>query len=245
MLLKNKVVLVTGGSRGIGAAIVRRFAREGAAVAFSYASSVDAAEQLAEGLRVEGAQVDAFHADQREPEAAARLVREVHARFGRLDVLVNNAGVFSAGPTAEVTDEEYARVFDVNTEAVFRAGREALRLLEDGGRVVNLTTVVADRVPMAGLSVYAGSKAAVIAFTKAWARELGARRITVNAVNPGPIDTDMNSAQGPMRDVMIAPTALGRYGRAEEVAAAVAFLASDDASYITGTTLDVDGGFNA
>jgi 3-oxoacyl-[acyl-carrier protein] reductase len=192
--LSNKVALVTGGSRGIGAATARALAQAGATVAVSYAASADKAEALARELEASGHRTSAFRADQGDPAQVEDLIRAVVSRFGRLDILVNNAGVFVTGLVGEVTDEAYERQFGINVRGVFAAVRAAAGVMGDGGRIVSVASVLGDRVPFPGSSAYGATKAAVSAFTKGWARDLASRGITVNAVQPGPIDTDMNPA---------------------------------------------------
>ena len=242
--LSGKVALVTGGARGIGAAIVRRLARDGADVAFSYAASEDRARALVKEIEASGRRSVAIRADQASTEQVAALVKEAHARLGRLDILVNSAGVFVTGTVddAQADLAAFDRQFDVNVKVVAAAVRDAVPLMSDGGRIVSIGTTGAVHVPFAGAADYIASKAAVAAYTRGWSRDLGTRNITVNVVQPGAIDTDMNPQDGPFAQTLKALTPLGRYGRPEEIAAAVAFLAGPDAAYITGATLNVDGG---
>lgn len=242
--LSGKVALVTGGARGIGAAIVRRLARDGADVAFSYAASEDRARALVKEIEASGRRAVAIRADQASTDQVAALVKEAHARLGRLDILVNSAGVFVTGTVddAQADLAAFDRQFDVNVKGVAAAVRAAVPLMSDGGRIVSIGTTGAVHVPFAGAADYIASKAAVAAYTRGWSRDLGARNITVNVVQPGAIDTDMNPQDGPFAQTLKALTPLGRYGRPEEIAAAVAFLAGPDAAYITGATLNVDGG---
>jgi 3-oxoacyl-[acyl-carrier protein] reductase len=245
--LTGKVALVTGGSRGIGAAAARALAEGGADVALSYAASAEKAEGLVRELEGKGVRAAAFKADQGDPAQVEGLVQAVVKRFGRLDVLVNNAGVFVTGAVDDASSDvgKLARQFAVNVGGVAAAVRAAAKVMGQGGRIISVGSVLGPRVPFPGVADYSATKAAVAGYTRGWARDLGPRGITVNAVQPGPIDTDMNPSEGDFAAPQKAATALGRYGRPEEVAAAIVFLAGPGASYITGTTLDVDGGFNA
>ena len=245
--LVGKSALVTGGSRGIGAATARALGAAGANVAISYASSAEKAEAVVREIEALGGHAVAWHADQADAARAGALVSQVVERFGGLDILVNNAGVAVYGgvddPSADLVALE--RQWAVNLVGVAALVRAAARVMGKGGRIVSVSSTVAHRVPFAGLADYAASKAALVAYTKGWARDLGPKQITVNAVAPGPIDTDMNPANGPYGDYVKGAVALGRYGNPDEVAAAIAFLVSPQASYITGATLDVDGGQSA
>ncbi len=245
--LAGKVALVTGGSRGIGAAIARALADQGADVAVSYAASADKAEAVVRDLRDDGVRAKAFKADQADAKQVETLVHSVAKEFGRLDILVNNAGVFAGGavndPEADVSALE--RLFAVNVGGVTAAVRAAVQFMGEGGRIITIGSVAGELSPVPGFADYSATKAAVAGYTRGWARDLGAKGITVNTVQPGPIDTDMAPKDGPVADMLKAGTALGRYGKPEEVAAAVAFLAGPAAAYITGTTLNVDGGFTA
>ncbi|HEY3966952.1 MAG TPA: SDR family oxidoreductase [Planctomycetaceae bacterium] len=245
--LSGKVALVTGGSRGIGAATARALAENGADVAISYSASPDKAEAVVRDLTTKGVRAVAIKADQASTAEVERLVAEVVERFGRLDILVNNAGVFVAGALGDpsVDMAQLDRQFAINVGDVVTAVRAAVKVMGEGGRIISVGSGLGTKVPFPGIADYSATKAAVANYTKGWARDLGPKGITVNAVQPGPINTEMNPDNTDFASIQKASTALGRYGRPEEVAAAIAFLASPQASYITGTTLDVDGGFNA
>jgi len=243
--LSGKVALVTGGSRGIGAAIARALADDGADVAISYSASADKAKAVVNDLLAKGVRAHAFKADQAKTKEVQELVKFVVERFGRLDILVNNAGVFAMGQVHDRANnlDELDHLFAVNVDGVAAAVRTAAPLMEEGGRIISIGSVVGDSTPWPGASDYSATKAPS---PPIWARDLGPKGITVNNVQPGPIDTDMNPAgNGDFAGLQKTATALGRYGKPEEVAAAVAFLASPAAAYITGATLNVDGGFNA
>ena len=243
--LTGKVALVTGGSRGIGAAIAKSLAEEGADVAISYVANPDKAKAQVRELQEKGVRAVAFQADQAKPEEVAGLVRKVAEHFGHLDILVNNAGVFITGPVGEVKAEDVARQFAVNVGGVNAAVREAAKLMTEGGRIISIGSMGGTSSPWPGISDYSATKAAVAAYTRGWARDLGPKGITVNVIEPGPIDTDMNPATGDFAAMQKSGTALGRYGKPEEIGATVAFLASKGASYITGATIAVDGGYSA
>jgi 3-oxoacyl-[acyl-carrier protein] reductase len=244
--LTGKVALVTGGSRGIGAAIAKELADQGADVAVSYAASADKAEAVAKELKSKGVRAAAFKADQADAKQVEDLVRKVAKEFGRLDILVNNAGMFAGGAVNDVADRAaFERLFAVNVGGVSAAVRSAVNYMREGGRIITIGSVAGEMSPVPGFADYSATKAAVAAYTRGWARDLGPKAITVNNVQPGPIDTDMAPKDGPVADLLKAGTALGRYGKPEEVAASVAFLASPAAAYITGASLNVDGGFGA
>ncbi|MFG2847212.1 SDR family NAD(P)-dependent oxidoreductase [Kitasatospora sp. NPDC048296] len=241
--LDGKVALVTGGSRGIGAAVALRLAEDGADVALTYQGAADRAEEVVAKISAMGRTGWAVRADGADPEAVRAAVAAVAERFGRLDILVNNAGVGAGGPIEEMTLDEIDRVLDVNVRAPYLFAQAAATHLTGGGRIVGIGSCIAQRVAFSGATLYATSKAALIGLTKALARELGPRGITVNLVHPGPIDTDMNPADGESADFQRGFTALGRYGTAAEVAAAVAYLVGDEGRYVSGAELAVDGGF--
>lgn len=243
--LNGKVALVTGGSRGIGAAIVRRLAKDGAAVAFTYVSSPDKAQALAREIEAAGGKARAYQADAADPAALRATVDQAAADFGRLDILVNNAGVFLGGVFEETTLEDYERTMAVNVRAVFVASQAAARHLGEGGRIISIGSCLADSVPFAGMTLYSMSKSALSAFTKGLARDLGPRGISVNLVQPGSTNTDMNPADGDHADGQRARMAIPRYGDASNIAGMVAWLASEEGRFATGAAFTVDGGANA
>ena len=247
--LAGKVALVTGGSRGIGAAICIHLARLGATVLVNYASSESAARAVAEQIKHGGGEAHALKgnvSDSHQVEALFKQIDKSHG--GRIDILVNNAGVYLPATLADSAEDVFDKTFAVNVKSMFLVTKQALDRLPDGGRIINIGSIVGERVPFPGASVYAASKFAVAGFTRAWARELAPRQITVNDVQPGPIDTDMNPAdadKNPAANFLRGAIPMGRYGTADEIAALVAFLASPPAAYITGATINVDGGLIA
>jgi 3-oxoacyl-[acyl-carrier protein] reductase len=243
--LEGKTALVTGGSRGIGAAIAKRLAADGATVAITYAKDASAASAVVKAIELGGGKAIAIQADAANVDAVKDAVAKAVATFGRLDVLVNNAGTAIPKPFEETTLEEMDRVIDINIRGVFVTTQEALKHMKDGGRVIMIGSAVGERAIAPGLVSPAGKKGAVKMFTQALSREVGSRGITVNNVQPGPIDTDLNPASGDWAVPQKAATALSRYGLAEEIAAMVSFVAGPESSYITGANLTVDGGMNA
>ena len=243
--LSGKVALVQGGSRGIGAAIVKRLAEQGAAVAFTYVSSQVVAEQLQNEIRQHGGKALALKADRPEAAAVQPAVDLAAEHFGRLDILVNNAGVLAIGDIAEFSLEDFDRTLAVNVRSVFVATQAALRHMGQGGRVINIGSTNAERMPFSGGATYAMSKSALVGLTRGLARDLGPRGITINNVQPGPVDTDMNPADSEFADSLMGLMAVGRYGHVEEIASFVAYLAGPEAAYITGASLTIDGGFAA
>jgi len=243
--LSNKVAFVQGGSRGIGAAIVKRLVREGAIVAFTYVSSPDKAQALVTEVEAKGGRALAIQADSADTAALQQAIRIAAETFGRLDILVNNAGVLAMGPVEEFKLEDLDRTLAVNVRSVFVATQEAVRFMGEGGRIITIGSTNADRMPFAGGAVYAMSKSAIVGLTKGLSRDLGPRGITVNNVQPGPVDTDMNPANGDFAETLKGLMALPRYGKDEEIASFVAYLAGPEAGYITGASLTIDGGFSA
>src|SRR6202522_4827908 len=243
--LEGKIALITGGSRGIGAAIAKRLAADGAKVAITYTKGADAASAVVKSIERAGGKAIAIQADAADADAGKAAVERTVAAFGRLDVLVNNAGTAVPKPFVETTLEEMDLVLDINIRGALVATQAALKHMNDGGRIIMIGSAVGERVLTPGLVPYAATKGAVKIFTQGLAREVGNRGITVNNVQPGPIDTDLNPAAGDWAVPQKAMTALGRYGTVDEVAALVAFVAGPESSYITGANLTVDGGTNA
>lgn len=243
--LAGKVAFVQGGSRGIGAAIVTRLAQEGAAIAFTYASSSKQALALASSIESAGGRTLALQADSADPAQLKQAIDTTATAFGGIDILVNNAGVLAMAPIEDFALADFDRTIDVNVRSVFVATQAAVRHMQLGGRVITIGSTNADRMPFAGGAVYAMSKSAIVGLTKGLARDLGPRGITVNNVQPGPVDTDMNPESGEFATSLKSLMALDRYGRAQEIASFVAYLASPEAAYITGASLTIDGGFSA
>jgi 3-oxoacyl-[acyl-carrier protein] reductase len=243
--LTNKVALVTGGSRGIGAAIAKRLAADGAHVAITYAKDVSSASAVVKAIEGNGGKAIAIQADSVDAEAIKNAVAKTVSTFGGLDILVNNAGTAIPKPFEEATLEEFDRVLDINVRGIFVAAQAALKHMKDGGRIIMIGSSVGERMMVPGLAAYSATKGAVKMFTQGLSREVGGRGITVNNVQPGPIDTDLNPASGDWAVPQKAMTSLNRYGTVDEVAALVAFVAGPESSYITGANLTVDGGTNA
>ena len=245
MLFKGKIALVTGGSRGIGAAIVRRLVEEGADVAFTYAAADQAANNLTRELEAHGGRVLSIKADSRDADVVRDAVDQVAKMFGGLDILVNSAGVFYAGPVENTLLHEIDDTLAIHVRAVYVASQAALAHMGAGGRIISIGSCFAQRVPYGGVTLYAMSKSALIGLTKGLAREVGERGITVNIVDPGSTDTDMNPADGPAVEAELELMAVKRYAKPEEIAAAVRYLAAAESQFITGSSLAIDGGFTA
>lgn len=244
--LASKTALVTGGSRGIGAGIVKRLAAEGANIIFTYVSSAEKAQELVSEVESYGVKAKAIKADTGNQDEINKVVATA-AEWGKIDILVNSAGLFITGAIGDnsVDLDALRRQWDVNTLGVAHTVRAVVPMMNDGGRIISIGSTGASRSPYPGVGDYAATKAALAAYTRSWARDLGQRSITVNIIQPGLIDTDMNPSNGAFSAEMLKAVALGRYGEAKDIGAAVAFLASEDAQYITGNTLNVDGGQSA
>jgi 3-oxoacyl-[acyl-carrier protein] reductase len=243
--LAKKVALITGGSRGIGAAIAKRLAADGAQVAITYAKDATSASAVVKAIEEKGGKAIAVQADSVNADAIKAAVEKTVSTFGGLDILVNNAGTAIPKPFEDATLEEFDQVLNINVRGVFVATQAALKHIKNGGRIIMIGSCVGERMMTPGLAAYSATKGAVKMFTQGLSREVGSRGITVNNVQPGPIDTDLNPAAGDWATPQIANTVLGRYGTVDEVAALVAFVASPESSYITGANLTVDGGTNA
>ena len=243
--LAGKRALVTGGSRGIGAAIVKRLAREGADVALTYSSSPAKAEEITREAKALGVRGLAIQADSADAGAVAAAVERTVAEFGGIDILVNNAGVALIAPLADFKLEDFDRTFAINVRAVFVATQTAARHMKEGGRIINIGSTNADRMPFPGGGVYAMSKSALQGLVQGLSRDLGPRGITINNVQPGPVNTELNPDAGEFAEMLKKVNALPRYGTVDEVAAMVAYLAGPEAGYVTGANLMIDGGFSA
>ena len=243
--LEGKIALITGGSRGIGAAIAKRLAADGASVAITFAKDASSASTVVKAIEANGGKAVAIQADSVDAEAIKDAVAKTVSTLGGLDILVNNAGTAIPKPFEEATLEELDRVLDINVRGTFITTQAALKHMKDGGRIIMIGSCVGERMMTPGLAAYSATKGAVKMFTQGLSREVGSRGITVNNVQPGPIDTDLNPAAGDWATPQKAATALDRYGTVDEVAALVAFLAGPESSYITGANLTVDGGTNA
>jgi 3-oxoacyl-[acyl-carrier protein] reductase len=243
--LKQKVALVTGGSRGIGAAIAKRLAADGASVAITYSKGADAAAAVVSEIEQAGGKALAIQADAADAEAVKDAVEKTVAAFGGIDVLVNNAGIAIPKKFEETTLEEIDRMFAINVRGTMAASQAALKHMKNGGRIIMIGSCVGERILTPGLTAYSATKGAMKMFTQGLSREVGGRGITVNNVQPGPIDTDLNPASGDWATPQKAVTALDRYGSVDEVASLVAFVAGPESSYVTGANLTVDGGTNA
>ncbi|UST81886.1 MULTISPECIES: 3-oxoacyl-ACP reductase family protein [Pseudomonas] len=243
--LTGKIAIVTGGSRSIGAAIAKRLAADGATVAITYNASPDRAAAVVQEIVAAGGQAVALAADAGNPEAVRAAIAEVAQRFGKIDILVNNAGISLLGAPEDIAFEDFQRILAVNVTGVFVATQQALKHMGQGGRIIHIGSSMVQYAAFATASVYTLSKGALTGFSRGLVRDLGPRGITVNTVHPGPTDSDMNPADGPIADFLRPNIAMGRYGEGKDVASAVAYLASADAGFVTGAELIVDGGFTA
>jgi len=245
MELMSKVALVTGGSRGIGAATAQRLAQAGATVALTYVKSADKAHAVAKEIEAAGGKALVIKADNSDPAQAVDAVEQTAAELGGLDILVNNAGIVEMGPLEAMTAEALDRLWNVDVKSVFLASQAAARHMTEGGRIITIGSTLAERAPMPGTTIYSMAKAALIGMTKGLARDLGPRGINALVINAGAVDTDLNPADGPAGDALRSFTPLGRYATAQEIAEVVAQLAGPAGVYITGTSITVDGGFAA
>lgn len=241
--LVNKTALVTGGSRGIGAGIVRRLANEGANVAFTYVSGKESADALVKEIEALGRKAIAIQADSANAASVIASVEDTVAKLGGIDILVNNAGIGVMGPLDTYALEDFDRTFDINVRSVFVAIQAAVKHMVSGGRIITIGSTNATRVPFEGGGVYAASKAAIQGLTTGLSRDLGPLGITINNVQPGPVNTDLNPEDGPFADFLRTQLPVGRYAHVDEIAAFVSFLAGPEAGYITGASLNIDGGF--
>ncbi len=244
MKLQGKKAIVTGGSRGIGAAIAKRLAEDGADVVITYAGNAEAANATIAAITAAGRAGHAIQADSSDPQAQAAAIKAAADKLGGLDILIHNAGVAAFASIGHDSIDNLRHQFGVNVDGVFAGTLAAIPLISDGGRIIIIGSVNAHSMPTPGGAIYGATKAAVAGFARGWARDLGPRGVLVNVIQPGPVDTDMNPADGDFAKLLTPQIALGRYGRSEEIAALAVFLASDEASFITGATIDIDGGFS-
>jgi 3-oxoacyl-[acyl-carrier protein] reductase len=243
--LAGKTALVTGGSRGLGAGLASELAAQGAKVAITYWSSPERAEQVVKAIQAAGGEAVAIRADNSTPDGARAGVREAAASLGSLDILVNSAGGGWFEPFQDASDEHIEHTINLNIRGTIYATQEAIKHLPDGGRIITIGSISAERLPFSGPTIYGMSKAALVAFTKGLARDLAPRKITANIVQPGPVDTEGNPADGPAGQFLAGLTAAGRFAAVEEVGPLVAWIASDQAAYMTGSVVNFDGGWTA
>jgi 3-oxoacyl-[acyl-carrier protein] reductase len=243
--LARKVAVVTGGSRSIGAAIAKRLAADGATVVITYHASPERAESVVNEMVAAGGQALALAADAGNPEAVRAAIDEVARRLGKIDILVNNAGISVLGAPEDIAFEDFQRILAVNVTGVFVATQQALKHMGQGGRIIHIGSSMVQYAAFGAASAYTLTKGALTGFSRGLVRDLGPRGITVNTVHPGPTDSDMNPADGPIADFLRPNIAMGRYGEGQDVAGAVAYLASEQAGFVTGAELIVDGGFTA
>lgn len=243
--LSGKTALVTGGSRSIGAAIAKRLAADGAAVALTYSTSPARADQVVAEIEAAGGRAFAIAADAGDPQAVREAVAATVGQFGSIDILINNAGVALGGPIDEIAFTDYERMIAVNVTGVFVATQEAVRRMSNGGRVIHIGSSMTRYAAFPGASLYTLTKGAITGFNRSLVRDLGPRGITVNTIHPGPTDTDMNPDGGPVSKIVGPGMAIGRYGKPEEIASVAAFLAGPGAAFVTGADIIADGGFTA
>ncbi|MCY1285506.1 Cyclic-di-GMP-binding biofilm dispersal mediator protein [compost metagenome] len=243
--LSGKISVVTGGSRSIGAAIAKRLAADGATVAITYNASSDRAAALVDEITSAGGTAISLAADAGNPEAVRAAVQHVATLFGKIDILVNNAGISVLGAPEDIAFEDFERILAVNVTGGFVATQEALKYMGQGGRIIHIGSSMVQYAAFGTASAYTLTKGAVAGFSRGLVRDLGPRGITVNTVHPGPTDSDMNPAEGPVADFVRPNIAVGRYGEGKDIASAVAYLASSEAGFVSGAELMVDGGFTA
>jgi 3-oxoacyl-[acyl-carrier protein] reductase len=242
--LQNKVVFITGGSRGIGAGIAKRVAAEGANVVITYVSAAAQAQQVTDEIKKTGQQALAIQVDNASADAITAAIEKAIAVFGSIDILVNNAGVYNAKPLSEYTLQDFDSTMAVNVRAVFLASQKAAQYMQSGGRIITIGSNMADRVAFPTGTLYSMSKSALIGLTKGMARDLGAQGITVNLIQPGPVDTDMNPADGAFADIARSGMAIPKYGTPADIAELVVYLAAEESRFMTGAALTIDGGFS-